>query len=125
MEIQVELHCYIFSHTYLLAIFFYLIIETITMKGRYKDMKKLLVLVLAGITVIMLAGCGEETKETKKVSGVEEIRIEEIHVENIQVEEIQVESILTEKVYLDDEYQSELEYNSKVNTWDNIPIQTF
>lgn len=90
------------------------------MKGRYKDMKKLLVLVLAGITVIMLAGCGEETKPTQKTTGIQEIKVEEI-----QVEEIQVEEILTEKIYIDGEYEAEVEYNSKVNTWDNIPIQTF
>lgn len=88
-------------------------------------MKKLLV-VLAGImAATLLAGCGEETKETKKASGVNDIRIEEIQVEEIKVEEIQIESILTEKTYIDGEYEAELEYNSKVNTWDNIPIQTF
>lgn len=88
-------------------------------------MKKLLV-VLAGImAATLLAGCGEEIKETKKASGVNGIRIEEIQVEEIDVEEIQIESILTERTYIDGEYEAELEYNSKVNTWDNIPIQTF
>ena len=82
-------------------------------------MKKVLV-ILAGITVIMLAGCGEETKPTQKTTGIQEIKVEEI-----QVEEIQVEEILTEKIYIDGEYEAEVEYNSKVNTWDNIPIQTF
>lgn len=88
-------------------------------------MKKMMILagILAAAT--LLAGCGEETKETKKASGVEEIRIEEIHVEEIQVEEIQVESIETERIYIDGEYEAEKEYNSRVNTWDNIPIQTF
>lgn len=82
-------------------------------------MKKLLV-VLAGIMAItVMTGCGEETKPTQKNSGVEEIRIEEIQVEEIEVEEIQIESIETEKVYLDDEYKSELDYNSRVNTWEN------
>lgn len=88
-------------------------------------MKKLLVTVLAVGLMATIAACGEETKETKKASGVEEIRIESIQVEGIEVEEIQIESILTERTYIDGEYQSELEYNSKVNTWDNIPIQTF
>ena len=88
-------------------------------------MKKIII-VLAGImAATLLAGCGEDKKETKKASGVEEIRIEEINVEEIQVEEIQVESIETERIYIDGEYEAEKEYNSKVNTWDNIPIQTF
>lgn len=82
-------------------------------------MKKLLITVLAVGLMATITACGEETKETKKGSGVEEIRIEEIKVEDIKVEEIQIESILTEKVYIDSEYQSELEYNSKVNTWEN------
>ena len=82
-------------------------------------MKKVLV-ILAGIMAIMvMTGCGKDTpKETTK-SNVEEIRIEEIHVEEIQVENIQVEEIQTEKHYIDDEYENELNYNSKVNTWDN------
>lgn len=82
-------------------------------------MKKLLITVLAVGLMATITACGEETKETKKDSGVSEIRIEEIHVEGIKVEEIQVESILTERTYIDGEYQSELEYNSKVNTWEN------
>lgn len=88
-------------------------------------MKKMMILagILAAAT--LLAGCGEDKKETKKASGVEEIRIEEINVEEIQVEEIQVESIETERIYIDGEYEAEKEYNSRVNTWDNIPIQTF
>lgn len=82
-------------------------------------MKKLLVTVLAVGLMATITACGEETKETKKASGVSDIQIEEIKVEDIKVEEIQIESILTEKVYIDSEYQSELEYNSKVNTWEN------
>ena len=82
-------------------------------------MKKLLVTVMACILAAIFTGCGEETKPTQKNSGVEEIRVEEIQVEEIEVEEIQIESIETEKVYLDDEYNSELEYNSRVNTWEN------
>lgn len=82
-------------------------------------MKKLLVTVLAVGLMATITACGEETKETKKASGVNDIRIEEIQVEEIKVEEIQVESILTEKTFIDGEYQSELEYNSKVNTWEN------
>ena len=89
-------------------------------------MKKI-IMVLAGIMAIMvMTGCGEDKKkETKKASGVEEIRIEEINVEEIQVEEIQIESIETERIYIDNQYEAEKEYNSRVNTWDNIPIQTF
>ena len=83
-------------------------------------MKKIMVLVVAGIMAIMATGCGEETKPTQKTTGIQEIKVEEI-----QVEEIQVEEILTEKIYIDGEYKAEVEYNSKVNTWDNIPIQTF
>lgn len=89
-------------------------------------MKKVLV-ILAGIMAIMvMTGCGEDTtKETKKNSGVEEIRIEEIRVEEIQIEEIQVESIETERIYIDGEYEAELNYNSKVNTWDNNDNVTY
>lgn len=82
-------------------------------------MKKLLVTVLAVGLMATITACGEETKPTQKNSGVEEIRIEEIQVEEIEVEEIQIESIETERVYLDDEYKSELDYNSRVNTWEN------
>lgn len=84
-------------------------------------MKKMMVLAGIMATVMFMTGCGEEeTNFTQKTPGVEEI-----HVEEINVEEIQVEEILTERVYIDSEYENELEYNSKVNTWDNIPIQTF
>lgn len=77
-------------------------------------------MIIASIMAIMATACGEETKETKKVSGVEEIRINEIQVEEIQVEEIQIESILTEKIiYIDDEYEKEAGYNTRVNTWEN------
>lgn len=89
------------------------------MKGRYKGMKKLLVTVLAVGLMATITACGEEKKETKKASGVEEIRIEEIKVEEIQVENILVEEIQTERIYIDGEYEAELEYNSKVNTWEN------
>ena len=89
------------------------------MKGRYIDMKKLVVSILAGVTVIMLAGCGEETKPTQKTTGIQEIQVEEIQVEEIQVENILVEEILTEKIYIDGEYEAEVEYNSRVNTWEN------
>lgn len=84
-------------------------------------MKKLLVTVLAVGLMATITACGEETKEVKEVGEVRAtpIRVEEIKVEDIKVEEIQIESILTEKVYIDSEYQSELEYNSKVNTWEN------
>lgn len=82
-------------------------------------MKKIMVLVLAGIMAAIFTGCGEEIKETKKASGVEEIRIQEINVEEIQVENILVEEIQTERIYIDGEYEAELEYNSKVNTWEN------
>ena len=84
-------------------------------------MKKLLVSVIAGVMVLAMTGCGEDMEKNQEtISGVQEIQ-----VETIKVEEIQVEEILTERIYIDDEYKSELEYNSKVNTWDNIPIQTF
>lgn len=85
-------------------------------------MKKLLVSIIAGVIMLATTGCGEDKgkKNQETVSGVQEIQ-----VENIQVEEIQVEEILTERIYIDDEYRSECEYNGKVNTWDNIPIQTF
>jgi hypothetical protein len=88
-------------------------------------MKKVLVILAGIMAATLLAGCGEDKKETKKASGVEEISIEEIKVEDIQVENILVEEIQTERIYIDGEYEAELEYNSKVNTWDNIPIQTF
>lgn len=82
-------------------------------------MKKVLV-ILAGIMAIMvMTGCGKDTpKETTK-SNVEEIKVEEIQVEEIQVENILVEEIETERIYIDGEYEAELNYNSKVNTWDN------
>ena len=83
-------------------------------------MKKVLVMIMAGIMLLALVGCGEDTPKETTRSNVEEIRIEEIHIEEIQVEEIQ-----TERIYIDGEYEAERDYNSKVNTWDNIPIQTF
>ena len=83
-------------------------------------MKKIMVLVLAGIMAAIFTGCGEE-KEVKEVGEVRitPIKVEEIQVEEIQVENILVEEIQTERIYIDSEYQSELEYNSKVNTWEN------
>ena len=85
-------------------------------------MKKIMVLIIAGVMILAMTGCGEdkEKKTQETISGVQEIQIE-----TIKVEEIQVEEILTERIYIDDEYRSECEYNSRVNTWDNIPIQTF
>jgi len=87
-------------------------------------MKKIII-VLAGImAATLLAGCGEEGKVELVDSGYTPIKINEIQVEEIEVEEIQIEEILTEetmieKTYIDSEYESELEYNSKVNTWEN------
>lgn len=78
-------------------------------------MKKVLVVLAGFMAIMVMTGCVDATKETKKVSGVEEIHIEEIHVE-----EIQVESILTERIYIDDEYENEVNYNSKINTWDTV-----
>lgn len=110
---------HLYSYIFYLAGFSDDIIVTNIMKGRYKDMKKLVIMIIASIMAIMATACGEETKETKKVSGVEEIQINEIQVEEIQVEEIQIESILTEKIYIDDEYEKEAGYNTRVNTWEN------
>ncbi len=80
-------------------------------------MRKLVLMIMAGIMLLALVGCGE-TKETE-VKEVGEIRITPIQVEEIIVEEIQVEEIQTERIYIDGEYSSELEYNSRVNTWDS------
>lgn len=84
-------------------------------------MKKLLVTVLAVGLMATITACGEEKKEVKEVGEVRitPIKVEEIQVEDIKVENILVEEIQTERIYIDGEYQSELEYNSKVNTWEN------
>lgn len=89
------------------------------MKGRYKDMKKIIVLVAGILAAAILTGCGEEKKV---VVESDTIRVNEIQVECIEVEEIQVEEILTENTlvedkYIDSEYQSELNYNSQKNNW--------
>ena len=78
-------------------------------------MKKMII--LAGIITALVigTGCGGEAPNpTLSDPGVEEIRIEEI-----QVEEIRVEEIRTENIYIDDSFAEELEYNSRVNTWEN------
>jgi hypothetical protein len=64
-------------------------------------------------TMVFITGCGD--KDTKKVEyddGIEEIQIEEIVVEDIEVEDIK-----TERTFIDDSYEEELEYNSRVNYW--------
>lgn len=91
------------------------------MKGRYKDMKKIMVLVAGILAAAILTGCGEESKAVVEKSD-STIRVNEIQVECIEVEEIQVEEILTEHVlvedkYIDSEYESELNYNSQKNNW--------
>lgn len=83
-------------------------------------MKKIIITTIAGIILAtIITGCGKDEKKETKVEhdDVEEIRIEEIMVEEIQVEEIQTEEIKVE--YIDNEYQREVDYNSKVNTWEN------
>lgn len=77
-------------------------------------MKKIIGLLMAGVMVAMLVtGCGEEAPNpTLENAGVENIIVEDIKVEEIRVEEIRVKTI-------DNEYNSELEYNSRVNTWDS------
>lgn len=82
-------------------------------------MKKVIIMVTVIVMVIAFVGCGKDTKETEKNDGVEDIRVEEIRVEEIRVEEIQVEEIQTERIYIDGEYESESDYNSNVNTWEN------
>ena len=87
-------------------------------------MKKLLITVLAVGLMATITACGEEGKVELVDSGYTPIKVNEIQVEEIEVEEIQIEEILTEetvteKIYIDSEYESELEYNSKVNTWEN------
>ena len=89
-------------------------------------MKKIIITTIAGIIMAtIITGCGGKEEKLTKVEhdNVDPIIIEEIRVETIQVEEIRVEEIQTESTKvecIDDEYNNELEYNSKVNTyWDN------
>ena len=87
-------------------------------------MKKVIIMVAGVIatTMVFITGCGD--KDTKKVEyddGIEEIQVEEIVVEDIIVEDIKVEDIKTERTFIDDSYEEELEYNSRVNYWgDNV-----
>lgn len=79
-------------------------------------MKKVLVTIMAGIMATMiLTGCGE-TQSTETTRNVE---VENIEVEHIETEHILIEETQTECVYIDDEYTNEVDYNSRVNTWDN------
>ena len=89
-------------------------------------MKRIIILVTV-MVMIMLAGCGnDKTEKTERNNnGVEEIKVEEIIVEEIQVEEIQVEDIKIEKIPYDDEYNNEKNYNNKVNTWENVKINSW
>lgn len=84
-------------------------------------MKKIIITTIAGIIMAtVITGCGGKEEKSTKVEhdNVDPIIIEEIRVETIKVEEIQTESIKVE--YIDDEYQNELDYNSKINTyWDD------
>ena len=78
-------------------------------------MKKYM-MIIAGITAaLVLSGCGEtQPTETTRNVGVEHIEVEHIETEHILIEETQ-----TERVYIDDEYTNEVDYNSRVNTWEN------
>ena len=84
-------------------------------------MKKIILTIIAGITVtVLFTGCGGKEEKSTKVehNNVDPIIIEEIRVETIKVEEIQTESIKVECI--DNEYRDEMDYNSKVNTyWDD------
>ncbi|MBR2246046.1 MAG: hypothetical protein IJ880_03320 [Bacilli bacterium] len=74
------------------------------------------VLLIAGlVSALVFTGCGGEAPNpTLKDEGIEEIQVEEIIVEEIKVEEIKTEQIL-----IDDSFAEELEFNYRVNTWEN------
>lgn len=79
-------------------------------------MKKYM-MIIAGITAaLVLSGCGEtQSTETTRNN----VEVEHIEVEHIETEHILVEETQTERVYIDDEYTNEVDYNSRVNTWEN------
>lgn len=77
-------------------------------------MKKI-ILIAGLVSALVFTGCGGEAPNpTLSDPGVEEIQVEEIKVEEIRVEEIR-----TENIYIDDSFAEELEFNSRVNTWEN------
>lgn len=83
-------------------------------------MKKVIIMMIAGVittTMVFITGCGEQTEKVEYDDGIEEIKVNEIVVEDIIVEDIKVEDIKTERTFIDDSYEEELEYNSKINYW--------
>ena len=77
-------------------------------------MKKIIILLAGLMAATVITGCGTDTKETTQNNG-----FVEVEVETVITEEILTESIITERIYIDNEYQNELDYNSKTNGWDN------
>ena len=87
-------------------------------------MKKIII-ILAGLMAAMtlITGCGNEEKETTQNNGF--VDVEVVYTEAVITEQILTESTITERVFIDNEYQNEVDFNSKTNSWDNNPNITY
>ena len=79
-------------------------------------MKKIII-ILAGLMATVISGCGLDTTETTTTF----IEVETVQTEAIITEQIITESTITERICIDNEYQNEIDYNSRTNGWDNNP----
>lgn len=84
---------------------------------------KRIIIILAGLmaTATVISGCGSDTTETTTTF----VEVEIVQTEAIITEQIITESTITERIYIDNEYQNEVDYNSKTNSWDNNPNITY
>lgn len=84
-------------------------------------MKKIIIILAGLIAATVISGCGSDTTETTTTF----VEVETVQTESIITEQIITESTITERIYIDNEYQNEVNYNSKTNSWDNNPNITY
>lgn len=84
-------------------------------------MKKIIIILAGLMAATAITGCGDKTTETTTTF----VEVETVQTEMIIIEEIQTEATITERVFIDNEYQNEVDYNSRTNGWDNNPNITY
>ena len=81
-------------------------------------MKKIFIVTMMAV---VLTGCGSSKEEAKApakmTAGTETIITENIEVEETEIEPIEINEIKVDEIYISDDYQKELEYNSKKNIY--------
>ena len=85
-------------------------------------MKKIIIALAGIMAVTMFTGCGSDgAVVVEKTNGtwmsMNTVLVEDVETEETLIERVETEHIEIENKYIDNEYQSELDYNSRKNGW--------